>query len=79
MATEVNESCYFVAVCDDVFPILVFVLVEPFRDDLLALLGESHDFLPDGAGSSRILLVDIVEHSHSGSSIAVISDALSQH
>lgn len=37
-------------VFDNLLPILILVLVESIWDYLLSILGETHDFLGDGAG-----------------------------
>lgn len=45
MATKVSNGDDFMAVSYDFFPVLVFVLVEPFGQDLFAFFVEAHDFV----------------------------------
>lgn len=79
MATKINNGDDFVALLGNFFPIFVFVLVESFREDLLSILIEAHDFMANGTCSSSFLLVKIVKDSHTCRSISIIFDSLGQH
>ena len=78
VSTQVDERNYLVAVIHDFLPVLVLVLVESLRQYLVAFLSEAQDFLTNRAGPSRFLLVEVVKHPHSGTSVAVVSDAFGQ-
>ena len=47
VTTEVDQRDDFVTIIDNLFPVFILVLVEPFRDHLFALLGEAQNFLTD--------------------------------
>lgn len=79
VTTKIDDGDDFVALLGDFFPILVFVLIESFREDLFSVLIEAHDFVANRTGSSGFLLVQIVKNSHTCRAIPIIFDSLCQH
>ena len=64
---------------DYLAPIFIFVLVESLGYDLLSFFGESHDFLTDWTGPTRVLLVQIVKHSHPCSTVTIVSNSFGKY
>lgn len=78
MTTQVHQRDYFSAVLYNLLPILIFILVESLRDDLLAIGIEAHDLLTNGACPAGFLLVPVVKDPGSGDAIAIVWHALGQ-
>ena len=74
VTTEVDQRDDFVTIIDNLFPVFVLVLVEPFRDHLFALLGEAQNFLTDWAGPPWLLFVEIVKDTNSCPSVSIVRD-----
>lgn len=79
MTTEIHKRDNFMTVFDNLLPILILVLVESIWDYLLSILGETHDFLGDGAGPAWFLFMPEIEYSSSGYTIAIIGHSFGQH
>ena len=47
VAAQIDHRDYLIAVIDDLLPVFVLVLIEPFRKNLLPFFSEPQNFLPD--------------------------------
>lgn len=74
VTAEISNGNYFAAEWHNLIPILVFVLVESFWDDLFALLIKAHNLMSNGTGSASFLLMKIVENPDTCRSITIIFD-----
>ena len=59
-------------------PVLVFVLVESFRENLLALLVETHNFVSNGTGPAGFLFVEVIKDPDTSRSITVVFDTFGE-
>lgn len=78
MATEVNEGCDFMRISNNLDPRLVLGVLDPLRQNLIAVLVEAHDLLPDGRGSPGGSFMRVVEDHGSGITSPVVELALRQ-
>jgi len=76
MPTKIDQWNYLVTLCGNLFPIFIFVLVEPLREYLFSFCIEAHNLLTNWACSSCLLLMEIIQNSHTSRTVSIVFNTL---